>query len=104
MKLSAVGQALGEEGEAIALANATKICEVAKEVGTTVTFDMEDHTTIDSTLRILAEIRKNFPSTGGVLQAQLHRTSDDVAAHAYAGSRIRLCKGAYAEGPDVAFI
>lgn len=104
VKLSAVGQALGEEGEAIALANATKICEVAKEVGTTVTFDMEDHTTIDSTLRILAEIRKNFPSTGGVLQAQLHRTSEDVAAHAYAGSRIRLCKGAYAEGPDVAFI
>ena len=45
-----------------------------------------------------------FPTTGGVLQAQLYRTEDDVAAHAFAGSRIRLCKGAYAEGQDVAFI
>lgn len=104
VKLSAVGQALGEEGEKIALENAKQIVEVANEVGTTVTFDMEDHTTIDSTLRILAEIRKSSPTTGGVLQAQLHRTSGDVANNAYAGSRIRLCKGAYAEGPDVAYI
>lgn len=104
VKLSAVGQALGEDGEKIALENAKKIVEVANEVGTTVTFDMEDHTTIDSTLRILGEIRKSAPTTGGVLQAQLHRTETDVAANAYAGSRIRLCKGAYAEGPDVAFI
>ncbi len=104
VKLSAVGQALGEDGEKIALENAKQIVEVANEVGTTVTFDMEDHTTIDSTLRILAEIRKLAPTTGGVLQAQLHRTSSDVANNAYAGSRIRLCKGAYAEGPDVAYI
>lgn len=104
VKLSAVGQALGDDGEQIALENAKHIVAVANEVGTTVTFDMEDHTTIDSTLRILAEIRKTSPSTGGVLQAQLHRTSGDVAANAYQGSRIRLCKGAYAEGPDVAYI
>ena len=104
VKLSAVGQALGEDGEKIALENAKQIVEVANEVGTTVTFDMEDHTTIDSTLRILAEIRKFAPTTGGVLQAQLHRTSSDVANNAYAGSRIRLCKGAYAEGPEVASI
>ncbi len=104
VKLSAVGQALGSDGEKIALENAKQIVEVANEVGTTVTFDMEDHTTIDSTLRILNEIRKTTPTTGGVLQAQLHRTSDDVSAHAFSGSRIRLCKGAYAEGPEVAFI
>lgn len=104
VKLSAVGQALGADGEKIALENAKKIVAVANEVGTTVTFDMEDHTTIDSTLRILNEIRKTSPSTGGVLQAQLHRTSSDVAANAFEGSRIRLCKGAYAEGPDVAYI
>lgn len=104
VKLSAVGQALGDDGEKIALENAKQIVEVANEVGTTVTFDMEDHTTIDSTLRILAEIRKSSPTTGGVLQAQLHRTSGDVANNSYAGSRIRLCKGAYAEGPDVAYV
>lgn len=104
VKLSAVGQSLGADGEKIALENARKIVAVANEVGTTVTFDMEDHTTIDSTLRILDEIRKTSPTTGGVLQAQLYRTSDDVAKNSFAGSRIRLCKGAYAEGPDVAYV
>lgn len=104
VKLSAVGQALGDSGESIALANALEICSVAKQVGTTVTFDMEDHTTIDSTLRILTEVRKEFPTTGGVLQAQLLRTEDDVVAYSYNDSRIRLCKGAYAEAANVAFV
>jgi proline dehydrogenase len=104
VKLSAVGQALGTDGESIALENALTIARVASEVGTTVTFDMEDHTTIDSTLRIVNAVRKEFPFGGAVLQSQLHRTEDDVNSHAYAGSRVRLCKGAYAEGPDVAFI
>lgn len=104
VKLSAIGQALGDNGEGIALENALEICSVAKQVGTTVTFDMEDHTTIDSTLRILSQVRKEFPTTGGVLQAQLHRTEDDVAAHSYRDSRIRLCKGAYAEAADLAFV
>ena len=104
VKLSAVGQALGADGESIALENALIIAAAAKEAGTTITFDMEDHTTIDSTLRILAAVRKEYPFAGGVLQAQLHRTEEDVNANAYKDSRIRLCKGAYAEGPDVAFI
>jgi proline dehydrogenase len=104
VKLSAVGQALPDGGEALARENALTICRLADEVGTTVTFDMEDHTTIDSTLRILHDVRNHFPSTGGVLQAQLYRTEEDVVAHAFAGSRIRLCKGAYAEEQDVAFI
>ena len=104
VKLSAVGQALGTDGESIALENALTIARVASEVGTTVTFDMEDHTTIDSTLRIVNAVRKEFAFGGAVLQAQLHRTEDDVNSHAYSGSRVRLCKGAYAEGPDVAFI
>ena len=104
VKLSAVGQALGTDGEAIALDNALSICAAAKAVGTTVTFDMEDHTTIDSTLRILSAIRNEFPMAGGVLQAQLIRTEADVAAFSYQESRIRLCKGAYAEASDVAYV
>ena len=104
VKLSAVGQALGLDGEAIALENGLAICAAAKAVGTMVTFDMEDHTTIDSTLRIISAIRKEFPTAGGVLQAQLLRTENDVAALSYQDSRIRLCKGAYAEAADVAYV
>ena len=64
---------------------------------------MEDHTTTDSTLGILRELRKDFPETGAVLQAMLHRTEADCRALAYEGSRVRLCKGAYHEPETVAF-
>ena len=103
VKLSAVGQALPGEGEKIALENARTICHAARNAGTTVTLDMEDHTTTDSTLGILSELRKDFPETGAVLQAYLYRTEADCRALAYEGSRVRLCKGAYNEPESVAF-
>ena len=103
VKLSAVGQALPESGEKVALENAREICRAARNAGTTVTLDMEDHTTTDSTLGILRELRKDFPETGAVLQAMLHRTEADCRSLAYEGSRVRLCKGAYMEPEDVAF-
>ena len=100
VKLSAVGRALDE---AIALDNANRICAAATAAGTTVTLDMEDHTTTDSTLGILAKLRQEFPGTGAVLQAYLHRTEADCRDLATEGSRVRLCKGAYKEPPAVAF-
>ncbi len=103
VKLSAVGQALPGDGEKIALDNARQVCTAARNAGTTVTLDMEDHTTTDSTLSILRELRQDFPETGAVLQAYLHRTEADCRDLAYAGSRVRLCKGAYKEPPEVAF-
>src|SRR3954464_13325115 len=49
VKLSAVGQALPGDGGRIALDNPAAICAAAARAGTTVTLDMEDHTTVDST-------------------------------------------------------
>nr|WP_308044386.1 proline dehydrogenase family protein [Nocardioides lacusdianchii] len=103
VKLSAIGQFLPDNGHKVALENARDICRAARNAGTTVTLDMEDHTTTDSTLSILRELRKDFPETGAVLQAMLHRTEADCRALAYEGSRVRLCKGAYMEPADVAF-
>lgn len=103
VKLSAVGQALPGDGEKIALDHAREICQAADAAGTTVTLDMEDHTTTDSTLGILRELRADFPQTGAVLQAYLYRTEADCLDLAHAGSRVRLCKGAYKEPPAVAF-
>lgn len=102
VKLSAVGQFLGSDGEAIALENARLICAAAAEAGTTVTIDMEDHTTTDSTLSVVRELRREHPWVGAVLQAYLYRTEADCAELAHEGSRIRLCKGAYAEPESVA--
>ncbi len=99
VKLSAVGQALDES---LALTNASRICAAAEQCGTTVTLDMEDHTTTDSTLRVLHELRRSWPWVGAVLQTCLHRTLDDCKQLAGPGSRVRLVKGAYAEPPEVA--
>ena len=103
VKLSAVGQALPQDGDAIALENARAICEAAARVGTTVTLDMEDHTTTDRTLETLRELRRDFPWVGAVLQSYLHRTEADCRDLAGEGSRVRLCKGAYKEPESVAF-
>ena len=103
VKLTALGQALGDDGRAIARDNAATICWAAQRAGTMVTLDMEDHTTTDATLATLADLRKEFPDTGAVLQAYLRRTEADCRDLAYAGSRVRLCKGAYAEPESVAF-
>ena len=103
VKLSAIGQFLPDNGYKVALENARTICRAARNAGTTVTLDMEDHTTTDSTLSILRELRKDFPETGAVLQAALRRTEADCRALAHEGSRVRLCKGAYLEPESVAF-
>ena len=103
VKLSAIGQALPADGDAIALDNARAICEAAQAAGTTVTLDMEDHTTTDRTLETLRTLREDFPWVGAVLQSYLHRTEADCRDLATAGSRVRLCKGAYKEPASVAF-
>jgi proline dehydrogenase len=103
VKLSAVGQALPGDGERISTDNASRICAAAKAAGTTVTIDMEDHTTTDATLTAVGKLRADFPDVGAVVQAYLHRTEQDCRDLAYAGSRVRLCKGAYKEPESVAY-
>jgi proline dehydrogenase len=103
LKLSALGQALPRDGAKIALENAHAVCTRAREVGAWVTVDAEDHTTTDSTLSIVRELRSDFPWLGTVLQAYLKRTKGDCEEFAVSGARIRLCKGAYDEPASVAF-
>jgi proline dehydrogenase len=103
LKLSALGQALGKDGNAIALDNARVICQAAANAGTTVTLDMEDHTTTDKTLWVLRELRQDWPWVGAVLQSYLYRTEQDCRDLANEGSRVRLCKGTYKEPESVAF-
>ncbi|HVD54454.1 MAG TPA: proline dehydrogenase family protein [Propionibacteriaceae bacterium] len=102
IKLSALGLHL-RDGPQLALENAELICHAARKADTAVTLDMEDHTTTDSTLEILRTLRKEYPETGAVVQAYLYRTEADCRDLAEAGSRVRLCKGAYAEPDALAF-
>ena len=102
VKLSALGQSLGRDGEKIARENAWSICSAAERVGVWVTVDAENHTTTDSTLAIVRDLRSEFAWLGTVLQAYLRRTLDDCSEFAASGARIRLCKGAYDEPASVA--
>jgi len=100
IKLSAIGQQMDP---AFALERAREVCGAAERAGTTVTLDMEDHTTTESTLAILDVLRQEFPETGAVVQSYLRRAEADCADLAGPGSRVRLCKGAYAEPEEVAY-
>ena len=61
VKLSALGQSLPKDADKIALDSARQVCEAAAAVGTTVTVDMEDHTTTDRTLQTVRELRVDYP-------------------------------------------
>lgn len=103
LKLSALGQALPRDGQKIARENAHVICSKARDVGAWVTVDAEDHTTTDSTLSIVRDLRADFPWLGTVLQAYLKRTKGDCEEFSSGGARIRLCKGAYDEPASAAY-
>ena len=103
LKLSALGQSLPEGGQQVALDHARTICAAATDAGVWVTVDAEDHTTTDSTLAIVRELRRDYPHLGTVLQAYLHRTEQDCRDLSGPHSRIRLCKGAYQEPASVAY-
>ncbi len=109
VKLSAVGQALlaapelPAGGNAYALAGAKRITDAAYAAGARVNLDIEDHTTVDQTLEVLFELRRNHPDVGIAVQAMLLRTPKDLAELTGPGSRVRLVKGAYDEPADVAY-
>ncbi len=96
-------QASTDLGEKTAAENIARICTAARAAGTTVTLDMEDHTRVDATLRLVSELRSDFPDLGCVVQSYLRRSPGDCEALAAAGSRVRLCKGAYRAPDGVAF-
>jgi proline dehydrogenase len=100
VKLSALGRSVDEQ---LARELARDVCAAAADAGTTVTLDMEEHTTTDTVIDTLEKLRGDFPSTGVALQAYLRRTEADCRELSFAGSRVRLCKGAYPEPESVAW-
>ncbi len=107
----AVGRAAGgtggspprEIGVRIATEHLERIATAARDAGTTVTVDAEDHRTTQAGLRVADTLRQRFGSLGSVLQAALRRTEADARELAAPGVRVRLCKGAYAEPASEAY-
>jgi proline dehydrogenase len=77
----------------------------ACEYGTFVRIDMEGRDYTERTLRIFYDrlYPAYGPHVGIVLQSYLYRTDDDVRRAIAARCRVRLCKGAYQEPPEVAY-
>ncbi len=88
---------------AFCVANVRRVVERAKQHGNFVRVDMEGTPHTDRTLDVVRALRNEFDNIGTVLQAYLYRTETDLIALADAGTRIRLCKGAYKEPPELAF-
>lgn len=75
----------------------------ARQIGTTVTIDMEDSRYTEDTVRLFEEGQAVCGNLGIALQSCLHRTPRDLERLLPLGGHIRLCKGAYVETHEVAF-
>jgi proline dehydrogenase len=79
------------------------VVEAAKR-GNFVRIDMEDSSTTTETLEIYRELReRGLDNVGVVLQAYMKRTLADIASLRDLRPNVRVCKGIYAEPPEVAF-
>ncbi len=102
VKLSQLGLRIDEQ---LALDNMRRILTHAGGYGNKVRIDMEESDLVDTTLALYRKLRDDdgFMNVGVVIQSYLFRSQQDVRELVDEGAWIRLCKGAYAEPPDVAF-
>jgi len=101
LKFTQLGQ---EVGSAFLKENLLRLLEKGREEEIFIRFDMESSAYTDATLDAFEELwREGWRRIGTVLQAYLFRTEDDVRRMNDLGAPVRLCKGAYAEPPEVAW-
>ncbi|MBB5055743.1 proline dehydrogenase [Granulicella aggregans] len=83
-----------------------EMVEHAAHADSFVRVDMEGTPLTEATLQLVERIHAKpglFGRVGAVLQAYLYRTEKDTERLLAQGIRMRLCKGAYKEGPEHAF-
>ncbi len=102
IKLTQFGLEINAE---LAYRNARLVVEEAARRGNFVRVDMEHSAVTQVTIDIFKRLRAEFglDAVGIVLQSYLRRTYDDAVELLKIPARIRLCKGAYNEPPEVAF-
>ena len=102
VKLTQMGFDISED---LCLANMSAILEKARALGTFVRIDMESSAYTQRTLDFFTN--RLFDHYGGqtgvVIQSCLRRSEQDVERLIEMRARVRLCKGAYLEPPDIAY-
>ncbi|MGD0890014.1 MAG: proline dehydrogenase family protein [Terracidiphilus sp.] len=95
-----------EQSPELAESIAESLVKHAHSTGNFVRIDMEDSTLTQATLNIVRRLNARPDlrgSIGVVIQAYLYRSQADIEQLVADGIRVRLCKGAYKEPPEVAF-
>jgi proline dehydrogenase len=100
LKLTQMGLDFGAD---FCLEQMLPIVKHAESLGNFVRIDMEGSAYTQRTIEMASTLRAQSPAVGTVIQAYLHRSEQDVRGLVAAGCRIRLCKGAYLEPPEIAF-
>jgi proline dehydrogenase len=99
IKLTQMGLDLGVDACLSVLA---PVVEAGDRHAIFVRIDMESSAYTDRTLEVVDHLRADGHDVGPVIQAYLHRSPADVERMAAARVRTRICKGAYAEPPEIA--
>jgi proline dehydrogenase len=102
IKLTQFGLEIDPE---LAYRNARRVVEDAVRRGNFVRVDMEGSNVTQATIDCFKRLRGEFGlnDVGVALQSYLYRTMDDARALLKIPARIRICKGAYHEPPEVAY-
>ena len=79
------------------------IVERAAKCGNFLRIDMEGSLYTQRTIDLVKRVRSRTPAVGTVIQANLFRSEGDITDLLAYGCRIRLCKGAYREPPEIAY-
>jgi proline dehydrogenase len=88
----------------LCIENMSHILDRARELDIFVRIDMESTEYTERTLDIFKELHDMYGNLVGiVIQSYLHRSAGDIEMLVGRGARVRLCKGAYAEPPELAF-
>jgi proline dehydrogenase len=101
IKLTQIGLALGND---LCRENLVRILRKAQANGNFIRLDMEESRLVDRTLTLYQQMRSlGFDNLGVVIQTYLYRSEADVHSLTILNTKVRLCKGAYQELPDVAY-
>ncbi len=107
LKLTQMGLGMGIDlSPALAETIVRELVEHARSLGNFVRIDMEDSRLTQLTLDIVYRLHARTETRGAVgvvIQAYLYRSQADIEQLLAAGIRVRLCKGAYKEPPELAF-
>lgn len=101
LKFTQMGQDISDQ---VLDDNLGRVLAAAQEGDIFLRFDMESSAYTERTLEAFEKLwADGWRNIGVVLQSYLKRTPGDVRRMIELGARVRICKGAYAEPPDVAW-